>query len=36
MHISDGILTPLWCLIWFIIAIIFLVIGISSIKKKER
>jgi len=35
MHISDGILTPLWCLIWFIIAIIFLVIGISSIKKRN-
>ncbi|HIH77491.1 MAG TPA: energy-coupling factor ABC transporter permease [Halobacteria archaeon] len=36
MHISDGILTPVWCLIWFIIAIIFLVIGINRIRKMDK
>jgi len=35
MHISDGILSPLWCLIWFIIAIIFLLISINNVRRED-
>ncbi len=33
MHISDGILTPEWCLIWFALAIPFVIVGVRRIRK---
>jgi len=36
MHIAEGILPWNWALAWYVIAVIFLVIGIAAIKKKTR
>jgi cobalt/nickel transport system permease protein len=36
MHISDGILTPEWCIVWFIVAAVFAAIGVVQISKKRR
>lgn len=36
MHIMDGILSPLWVAIWFIIAAPFLAIGLVKIARKRR
>ncbi|MDD1673768.1 MAG: energy-coupling factor ABC transporter permease [Methanomicrobiales archaeon] len=34
MHISDGILSPVWVMVWFFIAFLFLVIGTLKIQKR--
>jgi len=36
MHISDGILTPEWCLVWFAIAIPFIAIGVWQMKRSTK
>ncbi len=36
MHISDGILTPEWCIIWFAVAAVFVAVGAWQISKKRR
>lgn len=36
MHISEGILPMQWALLWFLVAIPFLIKGISDIKKKSK
>jgi cobalt/nickel transport system permease protein len=36
MHISDGILTPQWCIAWFIVAGIFVAIGAAQINKRRK
>jgi cobalt/nickel transport system permease protein len=36
VHISDGILTPEWCIIWFAVAAIFVFIGIGQIAAKRK
>jgi ABC-type Co2+ transport system permease subunit len=28
MHISDGILTDQWCIIWYAVAIVFAAVGV--------
>ena len=35
MHISDGILTPAWCILWWIIALVFVGIGVIQIRRKS-
>jgi cobalt/nickel transport system permease protein len=36
MHIAEGILPANWAAVWYVIAIIFLVIGIIIIRRKTR
>ena len=36
MHISDGILTPEWCILWYVIAIAFAAVGVWQIKERAR
>ena len=37
MHISDGVLSVEWCVIWYIVSAIFIALGIREIKqRKER
>ena len=36
MHISDGILTTQWCLIWYGVALIFIALGIRNIRRKTE
>lgn len=36
MHIMDGILTPLWSITWFVIALVFIIIGARQIMKKRK
>lgn len=36
MHIMDGILTPFWSIIWFAVALVFIVIGARQIMKKRK
>jgi cobalt/nickel transport system permease protein len=36
MHISDGILTPEWCIIWFLVAAVFVLVGARQIKAKRK
>jgi cobalt/nickel transport system permease protein len=36
MHIMDGILTPQWSLIWYLIAAVFIVVGARNIAKKRK
>ncbi len=36
MHISDGILSFKWIIIWYIIAFIFLAIGLKTIEKRAK
>jgi cobalt/nickel transport system permease protein len=36
MHISDGILTPEWIILWYVIAAIFIVVGIRQITTKRK
>jgi cobalt/nickel transport system permease protein len=36
MHISDGILSPYWIGIWYLVALVFIVLGIIQIKKESR
>ncbi|MFQ6051307.1 MAG: energy-coupling factor ABC transporter permease [Candidatus Hydrothermarchaeota archaeon] len=36
LHISDGILSPVWVLIWFSVAFLFVAIGITHIRKKTK
>ncbi len=34
MHISDGILTPMWCLVWYVISLPFIAVGVWRIKRR--
>jgi len=34
MHISDGILTPMWCLVWLALSVPFIAVGIWRIKRR--
>jgi cobalt/nickel transport system permease protein len=36
MHIMEGFLPPMWCIIWFIVAIPFWVVGLMRISKLVR
>ena len=36
MHISDGILTPEWIILWYIIAAIFVAVGVRQITTKRK
>jgi len=36
MHISDGILTPEWCIFWFLISAVFVLVGARQIKAKRK
>ncbi|MCW3141912.1 MAG: energy-coupling factor ABC transporter permease [Methanophagales archaeon] len=36
MHISDGILAPEWCLLWFAVAIPFIAVGVWQIKRGTK
>lgn len=36
MHISEGILPPKWALLWFVLALPFVALGISEIKKNTQ
>ncbi|MFQ5976009.1 MAG: energy-coupling factor ABC transporter permease [Candidatus Hydrothermarchaeales archaeon] len=36
MHISDGILSLKWIVVWYLIAFIFLAIGLKMIKKRAK
>jgi cobalt/nickel transport system permease protein len=36
MHIAEGILPANWAVIWYVVAVIFLVIGILIIRRKTR
>jgi cobalt/nickel transport system permease protein len=35
-HIMDGILTPTWIAVWYIIAAAFIIVGTNSISKKRK
>jgi cobalt/nickel transport system permease protein len=36
MHISDGILSPEWIVFWYVIAAIFVIIGVRQIAAKRK
>ena len=36
MHIMEGYLDPIWCAVWFILAIPFVVLGARAIVKLMR
>ena len=36
MHISDGVLTAQWVVIWYIVALFFTLLGLSFIHKKQQ
>lgn len=36
MHIMEGYLDPIWCAVWFILAIPFIVLGARAIVKLMR
>ena len=36
MHISDGILSPEWCVIWYALATIFVVVGAIQISRRRK
>ena len=36
MHISDGVLSIEWCMIWYLISAIFIALGIREIKQKQK
>jgi cobalt/nickel transport system permease protein len=36
MHIADGILTPEWCVIWYALAAIFVVVGAVQISRRRK
>jgi cobalt/nickel transport system permease protein len=36
MHISDGILTPVWCIFWYVVAAVFVFVGARQIKAKRK
>lgn len=36
MHIMDGVLSPLWVAVWFIVVAPFLVVGLVKIARKRR
>jgi len=36
VHISDGILTPAWCIFWYVVAAAFVLVGLRQIKAKRR
>jgi cobalt/nickel transport system permease protein len=35
-HISDGILTPQWCIAWYIVAAVFVAIGAREISQRRK
>jgi cobalt/nickel transport system permease protein len=36
MHIAEGFLPPLWCLVWFIISAPFVVFGLRSVRRQVQ
>jgi cobalt/nickel transport system permease protein len=36
MHISDGMLSPLWIIVWYIVAAAFVTVGVRQIKRKAK
>jgi cobalt/nickel transport system permease protein len=36
MHIADGILTPEWCIFWFLVAGVFVFVGARQLKAKRK
>ena len=36
MHIADGILTPEWCIVWYIIVAVFVLVGARQIAAKRK
>ncbi len=36
MHIADGILTPEWCIFWYLLAAVFVAVGAIQISRKRR
>ncbi len=35
MHISDGILSAEWCLIWYAVSAVFIAVGVWEIKRRQ-
>lgn len=36
MHISDGILSPLWVGVWYVVALLFLVLGVREVTRRAE
>jgi cobalt/nickel transport system permease protein len=36
MHIMDGILSPLWIAVWFVVAAPFIIVGLAKIAKRRK
>jgi cobalt/nickel transport system permease protein len=36
MHISDGILSPEWCVIWYALAAVFVIVGAVQISRRRK
>ncbi|HDM36683.1 MAG TPA: energy-coupling factor ABC transporter permease [Candidatus Syntrophoarchaeum butanivorans] len=36
MHISDGILSTQWCIVWYAVALVFIALGIREIKRRTE
>ncbi len=36
MHIADGILSPEWCIVWYVLAAVFVAIGAFQISRKRK
>jgi len=36
MHIADGILSPEWCIFWYLLAAVFVAVGAIQISRKRR
>ena len=36
MHIADGILTPEWCIFWYLLAAVFVAVGAIQISRKRK
>ena len=36
MHIADGILTPEWCIFWYVLAAVFVAVGAIQISENAK
>ncbi len=36
MHIMDGILSPLWIAVWFVVAAPFIIVGLAKVAKERK
>ena len=36
MHISDGILTPEWCIFWYLVSAVFVFVGARQVRAKRK